>query len=173
MSKAEAKTKHKGESRSCYRLCVPPCQFYITSGDTHSLCMVCFGAKHAESAPKGADCPPCERLPLRTLCSRKALFEEGAFASVPCDAGPASAEAERQLHSWGSQVDLVEGMEMESLSPWDRKPILQFLPPGERARHSTYLPPRRLMWRASRRIRPFNCPSMRSCWRWLLARWPS
>ncbi len=40
MSKATSKTKNKGESRSCYRLCVPPCPRYITSGDTHNLCVV-------------------------------------------------------------------------------------------------------------------------------------
>ncbi len=46
---------------------------------------------------------------------------------------------------------------------WDRKPALRFLPPGERARCSACLPPRRLMWWASMRIRPLNRPSMRSC----------
>ncbi len=53
MSKASEKTD-KGESRSRFRLCVPPCPRYITSGDTHSLCVVCLGAKHAESALEGA-----------------------------------------------------------------------------------------------------------------------
>lgn len=58
----------------------------------------------------------CEHLPLRTLRSRKAVFEEGAFTSVPCGAVPDSAEAERRLHSWGLQMDLLEVMEMgESL----------------------------------------------------------
>ncbi len=45
------------------------------------------------------------------LHSRRALFEGRAFTSVPHGAGPISAEAERQLHSWGSQLDLAEGME--------------------------------------------------------------
>ncbi len=101
----------KGESSSQYRQCVPPCPRFITSGDTHSLCVVCLGVKHAESALEGAGCPHCERLPLRTLRSRRALFEKGVFTSAPRGAGPASADAERQLHSWGSQLDLVEGME--------------------------------------------------------------
>ncbi len=117
MSKASYKIK-RGESSSQYRQCVRPCPRYITSGDTHSLCVVCLGVKHAESALEGAGCPHCERLPLRTLRSQRALFEEGAFASVPRGAGPASAEAELQLHSWGSQLDLAEGMETGgSLSP--------------------------------------------------------
>ncbi len=67
MSKAEA--KHKGKSSSRYRLCVPPCPRYISSGYTHSLCVLCLGSKHAESALEGH----CERLPLRTLHSPKAL----------------------------------------------------------------------------------------------------
>ncbi|KAI2652402.1 Transposon Ty3-G Gag-Pol polyprotein [Labeo rohita] len=66
-------------------------------------------------------CPHCELLPLHTLRSRKALFEEGAFTSVPRGSSPASTEAERRLHSWGSQLDLLEGMEtgdpLSSASP--------------------------------------------------------
>ncbi len=111
MSKATFKT-NKGKSRSRYRLCVPPYPRYIMSGDTHSLCVFCLGVKHAESALEGAGCLHCEWLPLRTLRSRRTLFEEGAFTRVPRGAGPTSAEAERQLHSWGSQMDLAEGMEM-------------------------------------------------------------
>ncbi len=53
MFKAIDKTKHKGDSRSRFRLCVPPCPCYITSGDTHKLCVACLGAKHAESALEG------------------------------------------------------------------------------------------------------------------------
>ncbi len=41
----------------------------------------------------GGDYPHCERLPLHTLHSPKALFEEGAFTSIPHCAGPAFAEA--------------------------------------------------------------------------------
>ncbi|KAL0186577.1 hypothetical protein M9458_018247, partial [Cirrhinus mrigala] len=101
-----------------FTLCVPPCKRYITSGDTHSMCVVCLGAEHALSALERTDCPHCEALPLRVLRSRKALFEEGAFTSVPQGVGPASVEAERVLHSWGSQLDLLEGMETgDPLSP--------------------------------------------------------
>ncbi len=53
----------------------------------------------------------CSSLPTLRKEKRR------AFTSVPHGAGPASAEAERQLHSWGSQLDLAEGMETgESLS---------------------------------------------------------
>ncbi len=175
------KATFKGESRSLYRLCVPPCPRYITRGDTHSLCVVCLGVKHAKSALEGAGCPHCERLPLRTLRSQRVLFEEGAFTSVPRGAGPASAEAERRLHSWGSQFDLAEGMDtgrslsssLSSLSGpyphlpdplpvlWDQKPILRFLPLRERAQRFSYLPPRGKIWRALI-IYPFNPPNMRS-----------
>ncbi|KAL0165880.1 hypothetical protein M9458_037724, partial [Cirrhinus mrigala] len=117
-SSKKAKEKSKHVDKPCFRVCVPPCSRYITSGDTHALCVVCLGAEHAASALEGADCPHCERLPLRMLRSWKALFEEGAFTSVPHGSGPASAEAERQLHSWGSQLDLLEGMETgDPLSP--------------------------------------------------------
>lgn len=55
MPKSKAKSKHSdGDSKSRYRLCVPPCLRYITGGDTHSLCVVCLGVKHAESALEGA-----------------------------------------------------------------------------------------------------------------------
>ncbi|KAI2645137.1 Transposon Ty3-G Gag-Pol polyprotein [Labeo rohita] len=62
------------------------------------------------------------RVAMRLLRSRKDLFSaEGSFISVPRGSGPASAEAERWLHSWGSQLDLVECMEtgdpLSSASP--------------------------------------------------------
>ncbi|MCI4377585.1 hypothetical protein PGIGA_G00205140 [Pangasianodon gigas] len=114
----KAKDKTKGESGQRFRLCVPPCPRYITGRDTHSLCVACLGAEHAQSALEGAGCAHCECLPLRALRSRWALFEEGALTSVPRGAGPASAEAERRLRSWGLQMDLAERMETgPSLSP--------------------------------------------------------
>ncbi len=45
---------------------------------------------HAKSALKGANCPHCEWLPLGTLCSWRALFEEGAFNSIPHRASEAT-----------------------------------------------------------------------------------
>ncbi|KAI2647016.1 Transposon Ty3-G Gag-Pol polyprotein [Labeo rohita] len=141
MSKKTEKTKNVGKPG--FRACVPPCcSRYISSGDTHALCVACLGAEHAASALEGGDCPHCDVLPMRLLRSRKALFSaEGAFISVPRGSGPASAEAERRLHSWGSQLDLVEGMETgdplspasptrSAARPSDRKPALRFLPPG-------------------------------------------
>ncbi|KAI2653767.1 Transposon Ty3-G Gag-Pol polyprotein [Labeo rohita] len=118
MSKKTEKSKSGNKSGPRFTLCVPPCKRYITSGDTHSMCVVCLGAEHAMSAFERTDCPHCEALPLRVLRSRKALFEEGAFTSVPQGVGPAAVEAERALHSWGSQLDLLEGMETgDPLSP--------------------------------------------------------
>jgi hypothetical protein len=125
MAKCGFKSKNVGEAQ--YRLCVPPCKRYLCAEDTHSLCVLCLGARHAEAALEGADCPHCEGFPLRVLRSRKALFsekkkekkrKEGSFISVPRGTGPASAEAERRRRSWGSQQDLAEGSETsESLSP--------------------------------------------------------
>ncbi len=82
MSKAEAKMKHKCESKSCYRLCSSLPMLHHVQGFTQSVRGL-LGGKHAKSALEGADCPHCERLPLRMLRSWKALFEEGAFASIP------------------------------------------------------------------------------------------
>ncbi|KAL0155764.1 hypothetical protein M9458_050027, partial [Cirrhinus mrigala] len=120
MSKKAEKTKNV--SKPGFRACVPPCSRYISGGDTHALCVACLGAEHAASALERADCPHCDALPMRLLRSRKDLFSaEGSFISVPRGSGPASAEAERRLHSWGSQLDLVEGMEtgdpLSSASP--------------------------------------------------------
>ncbi len=49
MSKSQYKVKHvKGESRSQHKLRVPPCERYMSAGDTHSLCVVCLGAEQVE-----------------------------------------------------------------------------------------------------------------------------
>ncbi len=115
-----SKSSFKGEGKSrLFKPCVSPCKRFITAGDTHKQCVACLGAEHAAAAfNEGADCPYCERLPLRTLRSRKSLFVDGIFTSEPRGSGPAAAEAERRLHSWGSQFDLEQEMETgESLSP--------------------------------------------------------
>lgn len=94
-----------------FRKCVPPCPRFLSGVDTHDLCVMCLGAEHALSAFEGAECEHCERLPLRSLRSRLALFDRSAQDSVPHGSGPASAEAERRMRSWGSQMDLSEGSE--------------------------------------------------------------
>ncbi len=55
MSKSQLKAKHlEGERNEAhYRWCVPPCKRYISADDTYSLCEVCLGARHAESALEG------------------------------------------------------------------------------------------------------------------------
>ncbi len=56
-----------------------------------------------------------ECLPLHMLCSRgETLFEEGVFTSFPRSTYPASAEVERWLFSWESQMDQMEGMKTAS-----------------------------------------------------------
>ncbi len=50
MSKNQFKAKQlEGKSETHYRRCVPPCKHYMSAGDTHSLCVVCLGTRHAES----------------------------------------------------------------------------------------------------------------------------
>ncbi len=87
-------------------MCVRPCPCYLTGGDTHILCVACLGEEHAQSALESASCKHCDMFPLRTLRSRLAFFHEDAQARAPQGSGPAAAEAQRRLYSWGSQMDL-------------------------------------------------------------------
>ena len=83
--------------------------------------MACLGVQHAQSALEGVDCQHCERFPLRTLRSRRPLFEESGLLRAPRGSGPASVEAERRRVSWGSQMDLTGDVEtgsaLSQLSP--------------------------------------------------------
>jgi hypothetical protein len=96
----------------CFRKCADPCPRFLTPGDTHGLCVFCLGEEHAREVLEGTLCANCERFSLKTLRSRLALFssEEGS-ASGPRGSGPARAEAERRLASWGSQMELVDHLE--------------------------------------------------------------
>ncbi len=78
-------SSYKGEGKSrLFKPCVSPCKRFITAGDTHKQCLACLGAEHVAAAfNEEADCLYCERLPLRTLRSRKSLFVEGIFTSEP------------------------------------------------------------------------------------------
>ncbi len=94
-----------------FRMCVRPCLHYLMGGDTHILCVACLGEEHARSALDSAGCEHCDMLPLRTLRSRLAFFCEDAQARVPQGSGPAAAEAQWRLRSWGSQRDLSAEVE--------------------------------------------------------------
>ncbi|CAM4341551.1 unnamed protein product [Leuciscus chuanchicus] len=76
--------------------------------------LVCLGVEHAQAALEGAVCANCEIMPLRTLRSRRAMFNESGQPRDPRGSGPASVEAARRLHSWGSQRDLVDNAETAS-----------------------------------------------------------
>ena len=97
-----------------FRQCASPCPRFLAEGDTHSLCVVCLGAEHAQAALEGAVCANCESMPLRTLRSRRNMFNEAGQPRDPRGSGPASVEAARRLHSWGSQRDLVDNVETAS-----------------------------------------------------------
>ncbi|KAI2647437.1 Transposon Ty3-G Gag-Pol polyprotein [Labeo rohita] len=91
---------------------------------------------------------------VRALCSRNALFKEGAFTSVPRGSGPASAEAEwsgRCTHGVCSWICWREWRQIYCLFSGFGSPLCGFFPPWERARRSAYLPPRRLILRVSRK----------------------
>ncbi len=100
------------KQQQVFRMCVHPCLRNLTCGDTHVLCVACLGEEYARSALEGAEGVHCDVLPLRTLRSRLAFFHnEGAQARVPQGSGPAVAEAQWRLQSWGSQMDLSVGLE--------------------------------------------------------------
>ncbi len=116
-----SKSSYKGEGKSrLFKPCVSPCKRFNHCWRHTRAVRGLLGSGHAAAAfSEGADCPYCERLPLRTLRSRKSLFVDGIFTSEPRGfRSRCSAEAERRLHSWGSQFDLEQEMETgESLSP--------------------------------------------------------
>ncbi len=159
------------------QLCVPPCKCYIIAGDTHSLCVVCLGAKHAESALEGES----SRIPSVSRCmhfapGRLSLPRDPslAFPAVLVPLPPRrSIGCTRGVRRWIWQREwrraspyLLPHPPDPAAALWDQKPALRFLPPGKAARCSDCLPPRRSTWWASMRICPLIRPSMRSCWRW-------
>lgn len=94
------------------QLWVPPCPFYILGGGTHSLCVVCLGARHIESALVIADGLQKKLWVLFLLplfLPQRALFEEGDFTSISCCAGPSFAETKQRLFLWVSQIDPGRG----------------------------------------------------------------
>ncbi len=72
-------------------------------GYTHSMCCL-FGREACIVSARDV-------LPLRTLWSRQTFFREDAQARVPHGSGPAVAETQRRLQSWGSQRDLSAEVE--------------------------------------------------------------
>ncbi len=109
-----------GESRSHYRLCVPPCKRKaFSAGDTQSVC--CLLESRASAALEGADCPCVKKKEkketLRARSRRRSLSKEPSPAFLAVPARFAEIKAERWLRSWESQMDQVEGMKTgESLS---------------------------------------------------------
>ncbi len=104
ISKASAKT-NKGESRSRYRLCSSLPALFHERGYKQSVAL------------EGADCPHCERLPLRTLRSRKgslrgrSLHQRSSRVLAPLQPRWSGSTP------WCLQLNLAEGMETgESLS---------------------------------------------------------
>ncbi len=99
------------KQQQAFKMCVHPCPRYLTGGDTHILCVACLGKEHSQSALESAGCEHCDVLPLWTLRSCLTFFCEDAQARVPQGSGPAAAEAQRRLRSWGSQMDLSAEVE--------------------------------------------------------------
>ncbi len=187
MPKSQFKAKHKGESKSQYKQCVPPCKRYLCAGDTHSLCVVCLGARHAEAALEVADCPHCESLPLRMLRSRKALFLKrvlslafpAALAPLPLRRSGSGVHGVRSGIWWRDRrranLYLRPHLSDPMTAPRVWKPARRILPLGQRPRPRRFscLPPRRLTQGTSNMLHPLFHPNMRSLWRWSLMPWPS
>ncbi len=95
--------------QQAFRMCVHPCPHYLTGGDRHILCVACLGVEHAWSVLKSAGCEHCDVLPFAD--ARLAFFREEAQARAPQGSGPAAAEAQRRLQSWGSQKYLSAEVE--------------------------------------------------------------
>ncbi len=43
-------------------MCVRPCPCYLTGGDTHILCIACWGEEHTQSAFENTGCEHCDIL---------------------------------------------------------------------------------------------------------------
>ncbi len=43
-------------------MCDRPCPCYLTGGDTHILCIACWGEKHTQSAFENTGCEHCDML---------------------------------------------------------------------------------------------------------------
>ncbi|KAI2654011.1 Aspartate--tRNA(Asp/Asn) ligase [Labeo rohita] len=105
MSKAKSKTD---KSKLLYKPYVPLCSCFIPRGDTHSLCVVCLGVDHAESALEGpaflvglAPLPPrrsgsCTRGVRSWICWREWRRGSEARSAVSSPPGTASEEVESE-----------------------------------------------------------------------------
>ncbi len=113
-----------------FRRCVDPCQHFLTSDDTHDLCVMCLGEEHARSVLEGMECAHCELFSLGELRSRMSLFSrELGQSSAPRGSGPAAAEAAMRLRSWGSQMELgdesARGINISRSSAADKSKLLE------------------------------------------------
>ncbi len=70
--------------------CVPLLARVSSRVVTHIICALLVWER---------SCPHCLRMSMRTLRSRRVLFEEGALSSAPRGSSPTLAEAERRLKS--------------------------------------------------------------------------
>ncbi len=107
MSKSQLKAKHlEGErNKAHYRQCIPPCKRYMSAGDTHSLFVVCLGARHAESALE-------EEHARITGFFRCICFAPGRLCLMRRELSPALPAVPvplppRLWRSWGLQLDLM------------------------------------------------------------------
>ncbi len=92
-----------------FRMCVHPCPRYLTGGDTHILCVACLGEEQHGQCSRALRCASPADAPILPGVLSRGL-------SVPQGSGPAAAEAQRRLRSWGSQRDLSAEVETGAAS---------------------------------------------------------
>ncbi len=160
-----------------FKLCVPSCPRLIMGGDTHSLCIACLeqsmlsqlsreltvliasGSHCACSAPRGRS---LRRVPSVVFLAAQVPLLPNQSSSCFCGDCKWIWQRDRRWASPFFHPHLPGPMFPLGVRKHDQ----WFLPSWERARRATYLPPRRLMLRMSRRVRLWIPSSMRSCWRW-------
>ncbi len=79
-------------------MCVRPCPCYLTGGDTHIICIACWGEEHTQSAFENTGCEHCDML-------TDAPIPPGVFSRTLRLAFPRALVPLLPRHSegWGSQ----------------------------------------------------------------------
>ncbi len=165
----KAKTTHKRESRSRYRLCVPPCPQYIKRVGIHTVCAWSDWERSMQSRLSRGPTARivsgfhCVCFAPGNLSLRRELSP--AFLAVLAPIMPRrSSGCARGSRRWirrrewrRASLYLLPFSSIPAPALWDRKPAPRCLPSGEWARRSACLPPRRWTWRMSMNFRKAYC----------------
>ncbi len=166
--------EHKGESRSRYRLCIPPCPHYIKQAGYTQFVSGMIGSEACRVDSRGGRLPAFWGLPLRTLCILENSLWGGSFyqrssqcrprfhrgGAVAVLVGIADGSDEGNEDGW-APIFFLSHQIQRPLSGIGSPPHGSLPPPRERARHSACLLPRRGTGRTSMSFRKLNvCTSI-------------